>query len=263
MYDLTISLFFRSRWWWTRPAQHACVNHMLTCLQPPSSIYSPPSSTYTPPPPSSSSSSSESAITSTPIPTEIYTSITTVTGRVQTVIVTPSSTPTDDATLGQSSTSGGHGVSTGKVVGIVLGVALGIGLIIGILVWLWFRRKRRQDMRELSPEGSFVAERTGENSSGGNSVPSRQVSQMSTSGLLGKAPRIMTNGLMGGFGSAQCRHDWVGIRSEECWDRPKAQPVGTIQPRRSVEQCVVAGQPRLFKTTEGKSLTVNAATCAY
>jgi hypothetical protein len=50
----------------------------------------------------------------------------------------------------------------------------------------------------MTPEGSFVAERSGGNSSGGNSVPSRQVSQMSTSGLLGKAPRIMTSGLMGG-----------------------------------------------------------------
>ena len=89
-------------------------------------------------------------------------------------------------------------MSTGKVVGIVLGVALGIGLIIGILVWLWFRRKRRQDNRELTPEGSFAAERSGGHSSGGNDVPSRQVSQMSTSGLLGKTPRIMTNGLMGG-----------------------------------------------------------------
>ena len=129
----------------------------------------------------------------------MYTSITTVTGRVQTVIITPSPTPSTDATLGQSSTSGGHGVSTGKVVGIVLGVALGIGLIIGILVWLWFRRKRRQDMRELSPEGSFVAERSSGNS-GGNDIPSRQVSQMSTAGLLGKAPRIMTSGLAGGSG---------------------------------------------------------------
>lgn len=117
---------------------------------------------------------------------------------MQTVIITPTASATSDATLGQSSTSGGHGVSTGKVVGIVLGVALGIGLIIGILVWLWFRRKRRHDMRDLSPEGSFVADRSGGISSGGNSVPSRQVSQMSTSGLLGKAPRLNTVGLVGG-----------------------------------------------------------------
>ncbi|RMZ91040.1 hypothetical protein DV736_g1732, partial [Chaetothyriales sp. CBS 134916] len=140
---------------------------------------------------------------STPAPTEVYTSVTTVTGQGQTVVVTPSAVPSSDA-LGQASTAtGGHGVSTGKVVGIVLGVALGIGLIIGILVWLWFRRRRRQERRDFSSEASFVADRnggkrSGPNSSGDNSIPSRQVSQMSTAGLLGKSPKVMTSGLNGG-----------------------------------------------------------------
>ncbi|RMD43501.1 hypothetical protein DV735_g1688, partial [Chaetothyriales sp. CBS 134920] len=120
-------------------------------------------------------------------------------GQRQTVIVTPSPLPSSDA-LGQSSTgSGGHGVSTGKVVGIVFGVALGIGLIIGFLLWFWFRQRRRQETADFSREASLGADgnggkRSGPNSSGGNSIPSRQVSQLSTAGLLGKSPKVMTSG---------------------------------------------------------------------
>ena len=126
----------------------------------------------------------------------MYTSVTTVTGQVRTVVVTP--TASADATLGQASTAGGHGVSTGEVVGIVVGVALGLGLLIGGLVWFWLRRKHRRNLNHMSPEGSFVAERAGGSSSGNNSTPSRQVSQLSSAGLLGKPPRIQTDFLGGG-----------------------------------------------------------------
>lgn len=140
----------------------------------------------------SSRSSSDPATTSSPSPTEVYTSVTTVTGEVRTVVVTP--TPSADATLGQSSTGGGKGVNTGKVVGIVLGVILGIGAIIGIGVWLWFRRRRRNMADPSRPASSFIA-RTGDTSPS-NIVPSRQVSQLSSSGLLGsKTPRINTLGM--------------------------------------------------------------------
>ncbi|ETI23213.1 hypothetical protein G647_05011 [Cladophialophora carrionii CBS 160.54] len=143
----------------------------------------PPSSTYNPPP--------------TPAPTEVYTSVTTVTGEVRTVVVTPSPAASSDATLGQSSTDGGGGVSTGKVVGIVLGVALGIGILIGIAVYLWFRRRHNKLQEQRGPETAFVP-RAGDGSPP-NIVPSRQVSQMSTAGLLGsKAPRINTSmGILG------------------------------------------------------------------
>ncbi|KIW71396.1 hypothetical protein PV04_03570 [Phialophora macrospora] len=159
----------------------------------PSSTISQSSSTSSTPPPSTTDPPPS---LSTPAPTEIYTSVTTVTGEVRTVVVTPTPAASSDATLGQSSTGGG-GVSTGKVVGIVLGVALGIGILIGIAVYLWFRRRHRRMQEERGPETTFVP-RTGD-SSPSNNVPSRQVSQMSTAGLLGpKAPRINTSvGLLG------------------------------------------------------------------
>ncbi|KIX10216.1 uncharacterized protein Z518_01297 [Rhinocladiella mackenziei CBS 650.93] len=147
---------------------------------------------------SSYRSSTDPATTSPPSnptpassPSSVYTSITTVTGEVRTVVITPSATT--DATLSQASTGGG-GVSTGKLVGIVVGVALGIGALIGIGVWLWFRR--RQMKREMGggPETTFMP-RTGD-SSPSNNIPSRQVSQLSSSGLLGsKIPRINTSGI--------------------------------------------------------------------
>ena len=114
-----------------------------------------------------------------------------MTGEVRTVVVTPSASA--DATLGQSSTGGG-GVSTGKVVGIVLGVALGIGALIGIGIWLWFRRRHKRLLGHDRPETAFIP-RTGDTSPS-NNVPSRQVSQLSSSGLLGsKTPRINTSGM--------------------------------------------------------------------
>lgn len=131
--------------------------------------------------------------TPTPTPSEIYTSVTTVTGEVRTVVVTPS--PSTDATLGQSATGGGGGgVSTGKVVGIVVGVALGIGSLIGFGIWWWIRRRHRKRELPAGPEATFVP-RTGDTSPS-NNVPSRQVSQLSSSNLLGnKTPRINTSGV--------------------------------------------------------------------
>ena len=112
----------------------------------------------------------------------------TVTGQVKTVVVTPTSTP-ESSPLGQASTGGG-GVSTGKVVGIVLGVALGLGILIGLAVWFWLRRKHQNQSRASSQNGTYAAEDGDPN----RTAPSRQVSQMSSSGLLGKAPRILTAG---------------------------------------------------------------------
>lgn len=110
--------------------------------------------------------------------------MTTVTGQIRTVLVTP----TADATLDQSST-GGSGSNAGMIAGIVVGVVLGIALIAAAIV-LCVRRRRRRD---TSPEGSFTAERMNGNSNVSNNVPSRQVSQLSSAGLLGKAPKIQTN----------------------------------------------------------------------
>lgn len=119
-----------------------------------------------------------------------------MTGQVRTVVVTPSATA--DATLGQSSTKGGDGgLGTGTVAGIVVGVALGIGVLIGLGVWLWLRRKHRNALKGGLAASSFTP-RTGD-SSPSNNIPSRQVSQMSSAGLLGKNPRISTAGLAPGI----------------------------------------------------------------
>ncbi|EXJ62930.1 hypothetical protein A1O7_03373 [Cladophialophora yegresii CBS 114405] len=164
---------------WSTDTSSTSTSSLPTSIPPPSPTILPPSS-------------------STPAPTEVYTSVTTVTGEVRTVVVTPSPKASTDATLGQSSTGEGGGVSTGKVVGIVLGVALGIGILIGIAVYLWFRRRHNRVQEQAQPEAAFVP-RTGD-SSPPNIVPSRQVSQMSTAGLLGsKVPRINTSmGILGG-----------------------------------------------------------------
>ena len=116
----------------------------------------------------------------------------TVTGKVKTVLVTPTSAEpaaaTSNSSLPKAHSSGG--ISTGTVVGIVVGVALGIGLLIGLGVFFWLRRKHRNASRGSSPDGSY------HNSNGGHAaLPSRQVSQMSSSTLLGRAPTLQTKGL--------------------------------------------------------------------
>lgn len=118
-----------------------------------------------------------------------------MTGEVRTVVITPSPTATAEGTLGQSDAGdGGGGVNTGKVVGIVLGVVLGISALIGLAVWLWFRRRRQSQEHASGTESTFTAG-TGEKSPS-NNIPSRQVSQLSSSGLLGnKAPRLNILGI--------------------------------------------------------------------
>lgn len=133
------------------------------------------------------SSITSSGSSSSSSPTDIYTSVTTVTGEVRTVVITPSPTATAEGTLGQSDAGdGGGGVNTGKVVGIVLGVVLGISALIGLAVWLWFRRRRQSQEHASGTESTFTAG-TGEKSPS-NNIPSRQVSQLSSSGLLKQSP---------------------------------------------------------------------------
>jgi cell wall integrity and stress response component len=121
----------------------------------------------------------------------------TVTGIITTVVIsgTPSATG-EPSPLGQGATNKA-GLSTGKVVGIVLGVALGLGIMIGLAVWFWLRRKHQNQSRGSSRNGGF----SGEDADTSRTTPSRQVSQMSSSDLLGKGPRILTNGyaLSNGF----------------------------------------------------------------
>ncbi|KIW47394.1 hypothetical protein, variant 2 [Exophiala oligosperma] len=154
--------------------------------------------------PTSSSFSASSVDTATDsttaAPTEVYTSVTTVTGKVSTILVTPTPAVSSDATLGQSATGGGGGgISGGKVAGIVVGAALGVGALIGAAMYVWYRRRQKRNGTISQPESSFIA-RSGDRSPS-NNVPSRQVSQLSSSGLLGtKTPRINTSGIPNGSG---------------------------------------------------------------
>lgn len=131
----------------------------------------------------------------TPAPTQVYTSVISVTGKVSTIIVTPtpSPSPTSDSALGQAHASGGGGgLKAGQVAGIVVGVALGLGLLIGLAVFFWLRRRHRKNLDAISEGGSYTSPSGGSKNGG---VPSRQVSQLSSAGLLGKLPRMPTGGL--------------------------------------------------------------------
>lgn len=123
--------------------------------------------------------------------TEAITSITTVTGQVKTIVITPSATA--DPALKQSSVSSG-GISKGEVAGIVVGAALGLAMIIGLIVWFVLKRKHSGSSRGSTPAfgATYHRDQTMDPS---RNLPSRQVSQMSSAGLLaGKSPRIQTNG---------------------------------------------------------------------
>lgn len=158
----------------------------------PTSVYTPPSSST--PDPSSSSPSPTSAAQ---VATQAFTSVTTVTGQARTIIITPSTTA--DPTLGQSSVSSG-GISKGTVAGVVVGVAIGCALIIGLIVWFFLKRKHANATRGSAPPygPTFDRDQTLDPS---RQIPSRQVSQMSSAGLIaGKAPRIQTHGFVASNG---------------------------------------------------------------
>ena len=137
-------------------------------------------------------------------PTQIYTSVVTVTGRVSTIIMTPSSTSAEtsvapvkqtDSALGgetqQEASVGGGGLSGGTVAGIVVGVAVVIGAIIGGIVFLWLRRRHQKNLDAISEGGSHTEVQHSTKNAGGG-IPSRQVSQMSSAGLLTKPTRTNT-----------------------------------------------------------------------
>lgn len=128
----------------------------------------------------------------TPAATQAFTSVTTVTGQVKTIIITPSAAA--DPTLGEGSVNPA-GIGKGTVAGIVIGVALGIGLLIGLVVWFCLRRRHaNSSVGSTPPFGTSYGSRDTSNPSH-SGIPSRQVSQMSSAGLIaGKGPRIQTTG---------------------------------------------------------------------
>lgn len=113
-----------------------------------------------------------------------------MTGEVRTVIVTP--TPATSAEATQNSASRNSGLSGGAIAGIVIGVLIGL-LGLAAAFFFWYRSRRRTP-QESGPETAFVP-RTGDTSPS-NNVPSRQLSQMSSAGLLGsKLSRSNTSGV--------------------------------------------------------------------
>lgn len=92
-----------------------------------------------------------------------------------------------------NSTSKG-GLSGGAVAGIVIGVAIIIGLIIGAIVFFFLRRKHRRDLDAVSEGASYTSPSNASKNKGG--IPSRQVSQMSSAGLLTRPQRVNTTGAL-------------------------------------------------------------------
>jgi len=117
-----------------------------------------------------------------------------ITGKASTILITPTPAHASDSALGQNTqaqTNGG-GLKSGTVAGIVVGVAIAIGLVIGGIVFFWLRRRHRRNLEAAFEGDSFVASSQEPKSNGG--IPSRQVSQMSSAGLLTKPSRVNTGG---------------------------------------------------------------------
>lgn len=111
-----------------------------------------------------------------------------MTGKVSTIVVTPTATATDSALgAGITNSGGGHGLSSGAVAGIVVGLALLIGAIIGAVVFFVLRKRHRRNLDAISASGGYATPSHGSRV-GNTGMPSRQVSQMSSAGLLSRNP---------------------------------------------------------------------------
>ncbi|RQM06603.1 hypothetical protein DH86_00001226, partial [Scytalidium sp. 3C] len=126
----------------------------------------PPQTSTDPPPTSAPPTTSSSSSTWSPTP---VTSVITVTGQAQTIVVTPTAPP-DQIPSKQSKGGLGTGASVGLAIGLVALCAL-----IAAFVFLYIRRRRQ----EANPAGYDIASRSG--SSGGfpGAAPSRSMSENS------------------------------------------------------------------------------------
>ena len=135
----------------------------------------------------------------------MLTSVFTVTGKASTILVTPTPSPaqSSDSALGAGSQASRHdksSLSGGAVAGIVVGVAIVIGLIIGAAVFFWLRGRHRRNLEAVSEGGSFSSSSRPAKATGG--IPSRQVSQMSSAGLLNRPVRSNTGGMSSTMGGS-------------------------------------------------------------
>ncbi|KAF6239820.1 hypothetical protein HO173_002366 [Letharia columbiana] len=119
----------------------------------------------------SSTTTSSSSWSATP-----FTSVTTVTGQIKTLTITPTSPPATATTIitAAKENNGGFFSSSGKVAGTFVAVSIVLLLLIAGVIWFFLRRSRRRQ-----PEPAAIS------SVAGSSTPQRRPSRLSQMGLVG------------------------------------------------------------------------------
>ncbi|KAL0933291.1 uncharacterized protein CTRU02_212254 [Colletotrichum truncatum] len=130
-----------------------------------------PSTTSTAPQETSTSSSKTTTSSTISTTSKPGTTIKTVTadGTVKTVTVTPTATGADGATgaseLTPSSRPSGNGMSTGAVVGVVVGVIAAVVAFAGLGLFLFFRRRKQNQQKDMVDTPSHRGSSSGHASS--------------------------------------------------------------------------------------------------
>ncbi|KAL9072345.1 MAG: hypothetical protein Q9161_003664 [Pseudevernia consocians] len=119
----------------------------------------------------SSTTTSSSSFSATP-----FTSVTTVTGQVKTLTITPTAPAATATTIITTAkeNNGGFFSDSGKVAGTFVAVAIVLLLLIAGAIWFFLRRSRRRQ-----PEAAVLP------SIAGSSTPQRRPSRLSQMGLVG------------------------------------------------------------------------------
>lgn len=73
----------------------------------------------------------------------------------------------------------------------MIGVVIGLGLLTGVIVFLWLRKRRRMHLDTVSQSGKSTPAAISTTSVG---KPLRQISQISSAGLLAKEIEVGTGG---------------------------------------------------------------------
>ncbi|RFU35049.1 hypothetical protein B7463_g1320, partial [Scytalidium lignicola] len=153
------------------PVVHTTIKSVTVTDTPPSTTPSTfTSSTSTSTPTSTSSSTHATTSSSTWIPTPV-TSVVTITGQPQTIVVTPT-VPPDAAASSRKSSKGGLG--TGGAVGLAVGL-IALLAIIAAGVYFYIRKRRQEAMGPGFQGGS----RSGSSSGLPGAAPSRSMSENS------------------------------------------------------------------------------------
>ncbi|KAI9810142.1 MAG: hypothetical protein M1827_006668 [Pycnora praestabilis] len=162
----------------TVPASTTSTSTSTTPTLTSTSILSTTSTTSTTPSPTPTTfmtSTSNPQTTSTWTPTPVVT-ILTLTGQIETILVTPTQPPAAPATTAiQNNEKSGIWSSTGKVAGVFTAVAIVALLLAGGVIY-FFLRKRRNDKQKAAAQASMA---------GAPTPPVTRSRSVSESGLLG------------------------------------------------------------------------------